>query len=59
MGKSVMDYEETSTALHHKAIKALEMMKELEKSHKLYTKVISPKLVVSCSNQEKINEYLK
>lgn len=54
-----MDYEETATAMHHKAIKALEMMKELEKSHKLYTKVISPKLVVSCSNQEKINEYLK
>ena len=59
MGKSVMDYEETATALHHKAIKALEAMKELEKSRKLYTKVISPKLVVSCSNQEKINEYLK
>lgn len=54
-----MDYEETATAMHHKAIKALEAMKELEKSHKLYTKVISPKLVVSCSNQEKINEYLK
>ena len=54
-----MDYEETPTALHHRAIKALEAMKELEKSHKLYTKVISPKLVVSCSNQEKINEYLK
>lgn len=53
-----MDYEETATAMHHKAIKALEMMKELEKSHKLYTKVISPKLVVSCSNPEKINEYL-
>lgn len=59
MGNSIMDYEDTPTALHQKALKALQAMKELEKSHKLYTRVISQKLIVSCSKEEKINEYIK
>ena len=59
MGNAIIDFEDTPAALHQKALKALQAMKELEKSHKLYTRVISQKLIVSCSKEEKIQEYLK